>query len=374
MKKVIENHTIPRTAADWAIRLDEYDLSHKERREFAEWLTASPQHIEELLNSVSTLSALDEICKESDLSVDDLLASASGVQNVTTLHWGEQTPRPQTKPNVLRNKSLVLAASAMIGFLVFSSMVLVSVIDPPASRHDQARYTTIIGEQRSIPLPDGSIVHLNTQTDIALHFRQDERVVELITGEALFDVASEPGRPFRVIANGYIAEAVGTKFNVFLDAGIVNVAVIEGVVAFNGNRGVRSSLPTANINIDETISSQEIETMDDGRLKLEAGHMVEVKQEIGTAELSATNQEQVTSWRERNLIFESDSLPTIIAEFNRYNRRQIILAGDDFTHQKFSGMFHADDPDAFIEFLRLYGQISVETRPDDTVFLRVSNQ
>lgn len=100
------------------------------------------------------------------------------------------------------------------------------LIDP----HSLADYSTVQGEQRTVALPDGSMVYLNTDTAIAVVYGDDERWVELLRGEALFQVASNPDRPFRVIAEGGMTEAVGTAFVIREDPVDTVVTVTEGVV------------------------------------------------------------------------------------------------------------------------------------------------
>src|SRR5204863_5888557 len=78
--------------------------------------------------------------------------------------------------------------------------------------------------------PDGSVVELNRGAVVSAHFTASERRMRLVSGEANFKVAKDPQRPFVVEARGVAVRAVGTAFNVRIDAVSVEVLVTEGVV------------------------------------------------------------------------------------------------------------------------------------------------
>jgi len=80
-------------------------------------------------------------------------------------------------------------------------------------------------------LTDGSVIHVNTQSEVAIRFTENLRTVELFRGEALFEVVHNPNRPFRVVAGDTVTEAIGTTFNVYKTKTQTTIAVIEGKVA-----------------------------------------------------------------------------------------------------------------------------------------------
>src|SRR5690606_28626324 len=89
---------------------------------------------------------------------------------------------------------------------------------------------TGVGEQRTVTLEDGSRVSLNTATRLSLHFDRGVRRVRLQSGEALFEVARDPGRPFVVESGDRQVRALGTAFIVRRDAGRIAVTLMEGSV------------------------------------------------------------------------------------------------------------------------------------------------
>ena len=95
----------------------------------------------------------------------------------------------------------------------------------------RGRHQTRKGETRQLALPDGSVVTLNTDSDISVRLSENLREVRLLRGEALFDVAPDKARPFVVLAGSTQARVLGTSFLVrALAEEPVQVLVREGVV------------------------------------------------------------------------------------------------------------------------------------------------
>src|SRR4029077_9414852 len=81
--------------------------------------------------------------------------------------------------------------------------------------HRYPLYSTDIGERRSITLADGSTVDLNARSQLRVEFSKSERRVELLDGQALFQVAKDKQRPFIVHSGDATVRAVGTQFDVY---------------------------------------------------------------------------------------------------------------------------------------------------------------
>ncbi len=95
-------------------------------------------------------------------------------------------------------------------------------------------YTTAVGEQRAVALPDGSTVLLNTDSEVRVELSRHLRRIELARGEALFSVAHDPARPFEVHALQGVTTAVGTQFDVEIVRSGAAVSVLEGTVTVGG--------------------------------------------------------------------------------------------------------------------------------------------
>lgn len=93
-------------------------------------------------------------------------------------------------------------------------------------------YETTGAEQRIITLSDGSVVRLNRDSKIEVDKSYNEngnRTIRL-TGEAFFDIAEHPDRPFMVEVKNAVIQVLGTAFNV-KSAEEVMVAVQQGLVS-----------------------------------------------------------------------------------------------------------------------------------------------
>src|SRR3546814_10959773 len=79
-------------------------------------------------------------------------------------------------------------------------------------------FNTAVGERRDVALADGSVLRLNTASRVEVVLSKRARVVRLLRGEALFDVAHDPARPFYVEFAHSRLRAVGSALNVHLRA------------------------------------------------------------------------------------------------------------------------------------------------------------
>lgn len=170
------------------------------------------------------------------------------------------------------------------------------------------------------------------------------REVTLLSGEALFDVAKDPARPFRVRNDQVIAEALGTSFVVRDMPTQTVVTVIEGRVAI--------TRPTQN----EPIAA-------------DAGERASVRGEVIT-KLPVANTEAVTAWRSGRLVYDSQSLAEVVDEFNRYNILQMHVDDVQLSNERISGVFNADQPRSLARFLERTGTIEPLETSDGAIHLR----
>jgi len=77
--------------------------------------------------------------------------------------------------------------------------------------------------------------------------------------------------------------------------------------------------------------------------------------------------QQALAWEQRRLIFASAPLAAIVAEFNRYNERKLVIADPELAARRFGGTFEADDPDTFVQMLAASYQVDVTPRPGELV-------
>lgn len=132
----------------------------------------------------------------------------------------------QRLPDLERRKALRLLSLALVGGgSLYLGRELVHEAAFPAD------HRTAVGERRNIRLADGTLLQLNTDSAVDIHFDAASRRIRLRRGEIHIATGRDPaGRPFRVEARDGTLVPVGTRFTVSqLDAGTL-LGVSEGAV------------------------------------------------------------------------------------------------------------------------------------------------
>jgi transmembrane sensor len=184
-------------------------------------------------------------------------------------------------------------------------------------------YQTSIGEQKTIRLADGSRITLNTNTEITVRLEATRREVELVKGEALFEVAHDKRRPFTVAAAGEYVRAVGTAFIVRRDHQKFEVTLLSGAIVVFDDRAAHGSVVSL-------YPGDRLRWAADGRSTLDRPQLT-----------------QVTAWQKNELILDHTRLRDAVAELNRYSVKpiQLNLGNDDGL--EVSGIFRSKDNRSF---------------------------
>jgi transmembrane sensor len=277
-------------AAAWVARRASGRMDDDAEARFAAWHEADARHQGAFLRAEATWLALGQ---------------AQGLSLATRTR----------KPGMTRRLLLTGAAAASISALVGVGLW-----------RAQTRLSTKRGELRNVPLQDRSLATINTDSQIAVAMTSRARHVELVKGEAWFQVAKNPEAPFVVAAGDVRVRAVGTAFSVRRHDHGADVLVTEGVV-----ETWRASAP-------------------DQRTQLNAGDSAFVPFAGAAMVKVAYQPAEVTrklAWREREIILRQETLSDAAAEFNRYNDVQIVIADPALGQERLVGGFRTDQPDSF---------------------------
>jgi transmembrane sensor len=212
-------------------------------------------------------------------------------------------------------------------------------------------YATDIGEQRKLKLPDGSLVELNSRSRIRVRYSQTARIIDLLEGQALFQVYKDVQRPFLVRSDTAQVRAIGTQFDVYRKSTGTIVTVVEGKVA------VFSSSPPP------LRGGGEREGASSNAIPLAAGEQLILSPDKPSRP-TRTNVTAATSWTRGQLMFKSTPLSAVVEEFNRYNTRRLVLR-DSVEDFPITAVFSSTDPRALVEFLKGEAGVSVETSSDE---------
>jgi transmembrane sensor len=185
--------------------------------------------------------------------------------------------------------------------------------------------TTARGEQRSLVLADGSRVILDTATRLRLHFSRERRALELLTGQAHFDVAKDPARPFIVTAGDKQVIAVGTAFDVSRELGVTSVMLTEGKIVVRQDGAAHV--------LDQTLSPGD-------RLIFQPD--TRVRQD-------RPNIAAATAWQTGQVVFDDVPLSEAVEHMNRYESKPIVIADPAVGSLHISGAYKSGNADAFVK-------------------------
>lgn len=197
-------------------------------------------------------------------------------------------------------------------------------------------YRTDLGGFSRVPLADGSVVSLNTDSEVRVRLSRASREIVLLRGEANFDVAPDHGRPFDVHVESAVVRAVGTSFDVRrLDRDNVEVLVTEGRVTFDVASGAQEELKTGQAPV--AVVAGQTATSRGGRLKIQTINHAETARRL--------------AWESGSISFQGESLADAIAEFNRYSPRQLALGDPELGKLRVGGDFRTTDMESFLAAL-----------------------
>jgi transmembrane sensor len=325
-------------AADWVVQLRSPERPPHCEDLFADWLRASPLHVREYLQAVEVWEGLSHPSAGGGRSREQLIAEA-GDSNLLALPAREDVPGSASTPRVTSSEfrwrrlgfALALTAVFVLAYLGWQRTTVIVV-------------KTGLGEQHSEVLPDHSIVDVNTQSEIRVAFTNSERRVELVRGEAFFDVAKDPARPFIVTTDLATAKAIGTRFSVYRAQGGTLVTVAEGRVL------VRDRRANAGEAIGAAGAGDAVEVIPGTQAQAQPGQHVQMRR----ADVAST-----FAWREHRLVFDGEPLAAVVEEFNRYNSPPLIISDPRLREQHISGVFGANDPGSLLDFLGKVDHIAV---------------
>jgi transmembrane sensor len=327
------NEQIYSQACEWFVEFRDRELDDAARREFDRWLRISPEHVSAYLEVAAIWSEAPTLDPSQRWTREKLIAEA-GAEPANVIPFAAAAANAPAKPRAAmqtrRTRMAVGIAALLAGFAA------IALFESSAT----TSYDTVVGEQRSVTLPDGSTVDLNSRSRIEIRYSDRSRHVELLEGQALFSVITDPARPFVVSSGNTRVRAVGTQFDVYKKRGGTVVTVVEGRVAIVPKESApRRQAGTAEIVLDA------------------GGQLV-----ITDAAIQKPARANVTgaiAWRQRQLVFDSASLAEVAEEFNRYNTRQLVIEDSDLQAFYISGVFSSTDPASLIRFLRERPEVQV---------------
>lgn len=306
---------------DWFVHRRSANWNSRDERLFQDWIDADPKHADAYRQWESRWQAFDAIAPE---TVAGWREGFAGNQVVAS------TRRGFLKPALALAAAGVVAGGSYLGW-----------------SHQQAQpvfaqaFATQRGQQLEVPLPDGSVLRLDTATRLEVRYFRQRREVRLIDGQAVFTVQSDAKRPFDVLAGPLQVRVVGTRFavrytptmagaegaRVSVEQGRVRVARMDRASDGNWSNGVGSAP----------------DTEPQGAVFLTAGQQVHSDAEGMLAAVSAIPGDGIAPWREHRLSFVDTPLARALAELERYGSTGLVVRDPAVAALRLSGTFDPRD-------------------------------
>ena len=335
----IEHDPIHLAAADWFVRLQSTDVTLEETLEWQRWLHGDPSNarafarIEEISHALRGVPAPAAVPSR-------VLARDRYDASVPIGDWKPQRTRRWSKA------ALGIAASCAVGALTFAFW---------KSPAEMAIYETAVGETSSVALQDGSIIALGGDTRIEVNLSEKLRAVELTKGEALFKVAKDSARPFKVRAGDATITAVGTEFNVEHDSDRAVVSVTEGRVVVKPVEGL---LPVLLLKeFKPKLRS----------VRVNAGQQTTA----GSAGIEEPTkmEDPATGWQIGHLAFRLQPLRYVLEDVNRYAHKPIMLEGESLGALVITGTVERENIGGWVKSLERAFDLQA-TEEADQIILR----
>ena len=296
---------IDHQAADWAAKVDR-GLSVEEQSDLDAWLADD-------IRRIGAYGRMRAIALQAER-----VAALGPVHSPSDFAW---TPRPRfSRRNILVAGGAFAASLAGIGFTGWMWLI-------------RGRFLTQKGEIRQFVLKDGSVVTLNTESEMMINLSKHRREIHLASGEAMFDVARDEARPFVVVAGSTEARVVGTSFAVrVLPGKAVQILVREGVVdvARTDQPAHPARRLTANMRAVSATQAPDA-----------------ISAPVAVISMPEDAMQRALAWRDGRVAFEGETLQQAATEFARYSDTRIVIDDPQLARQEIAGLYQTNDPVGF---------------------------
>ncbi|MGZ8220474.1 FecR family protein [Methylobacter tundripaludum] len=306
--------TVRQQAIDWLVRKQSGAFAVAERQRFEQWLAVDPQH-RRIFEQVERA-------------------------------WGG-LPCPQAELSIARKKTSRLRLLYLPLMLASAASLLFAVglgIKEGWPLVDGRVFQTAKGELRQITLADGSLIELNSDTELAVHYSWLGRSLELVRGEALFSVAPGKWRPFEVSAGGGKLRDIGTRFDVAIGPSANRISVLEGAIDLR--------LPATG------------EQRQTG-----VGQMMTYNAATVLSEPAAADVRTFAVWRNRKLIFRNTQLSEVARELERFHPVHVRLVDPSLSGLTLGGVFDNNDLERFLATLEAVLPVDIKRAKNGDVLI-----
>jgi transmembrane sensor len=331
---------VEQRASEWIIRSEGGNFTEQMRAELERWLQ-DPRNRVTFLRIREAWRRASRIrgARPLDGNVDpDLLKNPDLTPGARDTNSGSGSRWP-----------FRVAAGAGLTLIIYLLALVAWIV---LGRSDWILYTTSVGGYEHVTLADGSAIQLNTDSELRARLSPAKREIQLVRGEALIRVAHDPRRPFTISASNTSvrADPPGTVGAVFVlrmrGQTDVDVAVTEGIILLGpADRIIDVALGRI------SASQSALSAGDAAAVRPEGVHLVKVALEELNRKLS---------WTAGLLSFQGETLAEVTDEFNRYNRKHLVVTDPSIADRRIGGAFQATDPESFVSALQKWFNIRAD--------------
>ncbi|MAL41652.1 MAG: hypothetical protein CMO04_17455 [Thalassospira sp.] len=325
-------------ATDWIIRLHEAPEDRELKAEFDAWCAQDPLHLDawnatrrtaDLMAGIAPLGADQAKNGKADwqrfldarrASEDDLADVRTAAGEDAIAAQAEETAKVIAAQSRFKKRGNTSWRGIGLGGLAIAASLVAAIIGPRIATEMQADHFTKTAEITTVTLADNSTVTLAPESAIKVRMDGTTRFVELLSGEAFFEVTPDPQKPFTVGADAVTVTVLGTGFDVSDTAGRSSVAVEHGLVRVENAPTVP---PVSEL--------------------LEAGQQARVSRD-GQVRRSTAPASQIAAWRHNQLIAQDQPLGEIVDRLRRYYTGTIVITDAELSRQTVTGVYRLDDP------------------------------
>jgi len=332
---------ITEQAAAWY--LDMHDTpDDRQKAAFLAWLRASPAHVAEYLAMAQMHGDLEAAASLESLTTGELVERAGRADPIVMFprvghrDTMDHATTPSRKGRMWRALGAAAAAAAMV-------LALLGGMHWRETRMEiRQSYSAGSDALRSLKLPDGTLVQLARDSAINVHFDVSLRRIDVVRGHALFDVGRDPSRPLLVNVGDHTLQDIGTVFDVRRDVAGDTLTVINGRVrVWNGLHAWSD---------EQRAFLDDLKVNGEAVADLTAGQQVTLKAaSVGDVQVAAIGK--VTAWLPTDIHFQHETVGEVARRFNAYTTIPLVIEDARVAEMRISGVFHANNPQAFATYL-----------------------
>jgi transmembrane sensor len=332
-------------AMDWFVRRRDGGWNAQGEMRFQEWLAADARHAQRYAQCAAQWQQFDAMPKDLVARMRRQLASDQAQERAQNAQRAPQFSATRRRFWAWPAASTMALAAGGVGYAAWWRL--------QAQPLDVQAFATERGQQRSVRLPDGSQLRLDTATQIEVRLYRQRRELHLLDGQVALEVQAD-GRPFHVLAGTTRVTVVGTKFSVRYTPLIA------------GNAAARVAVEEGKVRV----AALRPEEMQHGNYDLQAGRLLVAGQQVVVDAQGAAGAPRVLAsegmapWRDQRVSFEDVPLSQALAELERYHATGLRVRDPQVAALRLSGTFDPMATSALHKALVRVLPVRVESRGD----------